>query len=65
MKTTVAKWAKKMGMMLPLSVLVACAATNIYFPEAAAEKAADKVIGKVWASQHTDHIEKADARGKK
>ncbi len=29
-------------------VLSACATTNIYFPAASAEKAADRIISEVW-----------------
>lgn len=29
-------------------LLTACVTINIYFPAAAAEKAADKIIGEVW-----------------
>ena len=29
-------------------LLSACVTINIYFPAAAAEKAADKIIGEVW-----------------
>jgi hypothetical protein len=31
-----------------LSTLAACVTINIYFPAAAAEKAADKIIDEVW-----------------
>ena len=31
-----------------LAVLSACVTINIYFPAAAAEKAADKIIDEVW-----------------
>lgn len=32
--------------------LSACVTINIYFPAAAAEKAADKIIEEVWQLQH-------------
>ncbi|HEC60351.1 hypothetical protein LCGC14_1124140 [marine sediment metagenome] len=32
-------------------MLVSCVTINIYFPEAAAEKAADKIIGDVWGEE--------------
>lgn len=36
-------------LMLPLlSILSACVTINIYFPAAAAEKAADRLIDEVW-----------------
>lgn len=34
--------------MAALLVLPACVTINIYFPAAAAEKAADKIIDEVW-----------------
>jgi len=34
--------------------LSACVTINIYFPAAAAEKAADKIIDEVWQTQQTD-----------
>lgn len=33
---------------LAAAVLVGCVTINIYFPAAAAEKAADKIIDEVW-----------------
>lgn len=41
---------KKNWVALPLAgvVLSACVTVNIYFPAAAAEKAADKIIDDVW-----------------
>jgi len=35
-------------------VLNACVTINIYFPAAAAEKAADKIIDEVWQTQKDD-----------
>jgi hypothetical protein len=37
--------------LLTLANLVACVTINIYFPAAAAEKAADKIIDDVWQIQ--------------
>jgi len=34
--------------------LSACVTINIYFPAAAAEKAADKIIDEVWQTQKAD-----------
>lgn len=44
---------KKVWVALPLAVfaLSACVTINIYFPAAAAEKAADKIIEEVWQTQ--------------
>lgn len=40
---------KKIGIIGLLIVLIpACVTINIYFPAAAAEKAADKIIDEVW-----------------
>ena len=36
------------GMGCALLLLPACVTINIYFPAAAAEKAADKIIDEVW-----------------
>jgi len=40
-------WMVGMGLLGAL-VLPACVTINIYFPAAAAEKAADKIIDEVW-----------------
>jgi hypothetical protein len=40
-------------------VLGACVTINIYFPAAAAEKAADKIIDEVWQLQNHG-VKKAD-----
>lgn len=44
---------KKIWLALPLAAfaLSACVTINIYFPAAAAEKAADKIIEEVWQTQ--------------
>lgn len=41
---------RKIGMVLPVAALAlsACVTINIYFPAAAAEKVADKIIEEVW-----------------
>lgn len=45
-------WTRKAASLLPvvfLSLLLgACVTINIYFPAAAAEKAADRIIDEVW-----------------
>jgi hypothetical protein len=50
MKTRVASSSKKVWIALPLAAfaLSACVTINIYFPAAAVEKAADKIIDEVW-----------------
>jgi len=44
---------KKVWVLVPLAAfaLSACVTINIYFPAAAAEKAADKIIEEVWQSE--------------
>ena len=44
---------KKIWIVVPLAALAlsACVTINIYFPAAAAEKAADKIIDEVWQTQ--------------
>ncbi len=47
---------RKIRIAMPLATLAlsACVTINIYFPAAAAEKAADKIIEEVWQTQKTD-----------
>jgi len=42
---------KSFSVLLLLAALSACVTINIYFPAAAAEKAADKIIDEVWQIQ--------------
>lgn len=53
MKTNAVSFANKTWLVLPLAAcaLSACVTINIYFPAAAAEKAADKIIEEVWKTQ--------------
>ncbi len=49
MKKYEKKWLRLLPAALVLPVaLSACVTINIYFPAAAAEKAADKIIDEVW-----------------
>lgn len=48
MKDDAAQWLLKGSLMLVIASLGACVTINIYFPAAAAEKAADKVIDEIW-----------------
>lgn len=41
-------WLRAGSLVLAISCLSACVTINIYFPAAAAEKAADKVIDEIW-----------------
>jgi len=49
-----------LGVTLILT-LVACVTINIYFPAAAAEKAADKVIDEVWGTQPSESTPEPEA----
>jgi PBP1b-binding outer membrane lipoprotein LpoB len=42
------------------SVLAACVTINIYFPAAAAQEAADKIIDDVWKIKEADAAQVAD-----
>lgn len=55
---------KNMWIALPLAgaALSACVTINIYFPAAAAEKAADKIIDEVWQTEQSDKPAAPDAR---
>lgn len=50
----------KIWIALAAFALSACVTINIYFPAAAAEKAADKIIEEVW--QHADKPAVKDAK---
>lgn len=39
---------RAMVVVMPLLAVSACVTINIYFPAAAAEKAADRIIDEVW-----------------
>lgn len=45
---------------LLVAVLSACVTINVYFPAAAAEKAADQIIDKVWGDDKKDETPKSD-----
>ena len=42
------RWLRTGSLLLAKAGLSACVTINIYFPAAAAEKAADKVIDEIW-----------------
>ena len=42
---------KRCLILVTVAALAACVTINIYFPAAAAEKAADKIIDEVWQLQ--------------
>lgn len=44
----------KLWIAMVALALSACVTINIYFPAAAAEKAADKIIEEVWQTQKSD-----------
>lgn len=54
---------RKTWVALPLAgvVLSACVTINIYFPAAAAEKAADKIIGEVWETGNSNMSPQSDS----
>jgi len=45
------------GSMMTTLMLVSCVTINIYFPAAAAEKAADRIIEDVWGPETTPEVE--------
>ncbi|HEX5363409.1 MAG TPA: hypothetical protein VFW59_04020 [Gallionella sp.] len=58
-KTNAASFAARNWIVFAGLALSACVTINIYFPAAAAEKAADKIIEEVWQTQKADP-QKAD-----
>ncbi len=48
------------AMMAAVLAVSACVTINIYFPAAAAEKAADHIIDEVWQLQQKDAPKKAE-----
>lgn len=48
----------RLPFLITFLLLNACVTINIYFPAAAAEKAADKIIDKVWGSENSKPGEK-------
>lgn len=53
-----------LALLGPMLFLTACVTVNIYFPAAAAEKAADRIIDQVWGTK-TDKSEDTPAEQKK
>lgn len=49
--------------LLPAALLASCVTINIYFPAAAAEKAADKIIEEVWQLQKQDKPAQPHSQG--
>lgn len=45
---------KYLILLMFLSILAGCVTINIYFPAAATEKAADKIIDEVWQIQKSE-----------
>ncbi|WP_333840569.1 hypothetical protein [Pelomicrobium sp.] len=43
------------ALLLALAATVGCVTINIYFPAAAAEKAADRIIDEVWQLQPSEN----------
>jgi hypothetical protein len=62
MKPGIMNYAKPWILLLPAAaILSACVTINIYFPAAAAEKAADKIIDEVWQIPNQPSAEPAPA----
>ncbi len=62
MKPGIINYAKPWMLLLPAAaILSACVTINIYFPAAAAEKAADKIIDEVWQIKDRPAAEPAPA----
>ena len=57
MRSKLAAWSIAWGCML---MLAACVTINIYFPAAAAEKAADRIIDEVWQLKKGEDAAKGD-----
>ena len=55
---------KRAGVMVGLLALVACVTINVYFPAAAAERAADRIIEDVWGEDATDASDDSPAQSK-
>ena len=49
-----------MGIPVAAALLTACVTINVYFPAAAAEKAADKIIEDVWGSDKSSESKRDD-----
>lgn len=58
------KMKRVLGFLGVAGVLSACVTINIYFPAAAAEKAADKIIDEVWQLQNDAKEPAADTQKK-
>ncbi|MFM9836445.1 MAG: hypothetical protein ACKVOA_10130 [Methylophilaceae bacterium] len=52
---------KNIGLIFFASLLAACVTINIYFPAAAADKAADKIIDDVWQLKNGQNKDAAPA----
>jgi len=48
MPSQAAPWLRRLAVTVLAVVASACVTINIYFPAAAAEKAADRIIDEVW-----------------
>ena len=55
---TILKQGLIAALMIAAVTLSACVTINIYFPAAAAEKAADKIIDEVWQLKQQEGAEK-------
>lgn len=53
---------KLIALSIAGTTLAACVTINIYFPAAATEKAADKIIDEVWQIQQAAHPKETDVK---
>jgi len=51
-----------LGLLLATAVAAGCVTINIYFPAAAAEKAADRIIDEVWQLKGSTPVPATDAK---
>jgi hypothetical protein len=61
---TILKQGLIAALMIAAVALSACVTINIYFPAAAAEKAADKIIDEVWQLKQQEGAEKTPTTDK-
>jgi len=54
-------WLPRLAALALCGLLASCVTINIYFPAAAAQKAADKIIDKVWRLKTPPHSPKPKA----
>lgn len=63
MPSQAAPWLRRLAVTVLAVVASACVTINIYFPAAAAEKAADRIIDEVWQLREGAAAETPAAQG--